>query len=152
MSLDVNWQNRQGGCRHRGGMNLIQALVRNLGTCRADVKGAIQVGSPHKNLSTEAAHRGGSACSSEEVSVMEMERRGWHVQNRFLVNSWEEELIIYANLVLCKGHEEPYEARVSSTVLWEAEGEVPSAYSTSVDFLDRLLNTFSASDVAPANV
>ena len=25
--------------------------------------------------------------------------------------------MIYANLVICEGHEEPYEARVSSTVL-----------------------------------
>jgi len=30
---------------------------------------------PHKNLSTDALHSGGVVCSSEEVSVMEMERR-----------------------------------------------------------------------------
>ena len=84
----------------------------------------------HKDLSTDAEHRGGSARSSDEVSVMEMERRGWHVQNRTLVNHKWEELMIYANLVICKGDEEPYEVRVSSTVLWETEGEVPSVYST----------------------
>jgi len=28
---------------------------------------------PHKDLSTDAEHRGGSARSSDEVSVMEME-------------------------------------------------------------------------------
>jgi len=28
---------------------------------------------PHENLSTDAEHRGGSARSSDEVSVMEME-------------------------------------------------------------------------------
>ena len=86
---------------------------------------------PHKCESTEARHRGGSARSSDEVSVMEMERRGWHVQNRALVNQKWEELKIYANLVICKGHEEPYEARVSCTDLWEPEGEVPSGDSTS---------------------
>ena len=31
---------------------------------------------PHENESTDAEHSGGSACSSKEVSVMEMERRG----------------------------------------------------------------------------
>jgi hypothetical protein len=30
----------------------------------------------HKNESTDAEHRGGSSCSSEEVLVMRMERRG----------------------------------------------------------------------------
>jgi len=31
---------------------------------------------PHKDESTDADHRGGSARSSDEVSVMEMEQRG----------------------------------------------------------------------------
>ena len=35
-----------GGVRHRGGVNLIQALVWNVGTCRPDVKGEIQVEDP----------------------------------------------------------------------------------------------------------
>jgi len=30
----------------------------------------------HENESADARHRGGSSCSSDEVSVMEMERRG----------------------------------------------------------------------------
>jgi len=30
------------GTRHRGGVTLDQALVRNVGTCRLDVKGEIQ--------------------------------------------------------------------------------------------------------------
>lgn len=30
-----------------------------------------------KDESTNAKNRGGSVCSSKEVSVMEMERRGW---------------------------------------------------------------------------
>jgi len=49
--------------------------MRNVGTCRSDVKAAYQVGSTHKILSTDAFHRGGLGRSSEEVSVMEMERR-----------------------------------------------------------------------------
>jgi hypothetical protein len=35
---------------------------------------------PHKDESTDAGHRGGVACSSDEISVMEMERRGYIVQ------------------------------------------------------------------------
>ena len=35
-----------GGFRHKGGVNLIQALLRNVGTCRPDVKGETQVEDP----------------------------------------------------------------------------------------------------------
>jgi hypothetical protein len=35
-----------GGVRHRSGVNLIQALLRNVGTCRSDVKGETQVEAP----------------------------------------------------------------------------------------------------------
>ncbi len=54
-------------------MILFQALVWNLGTCRFDVKGAIQVGKTHKNLSTDVENRGGHLRSSVENSVMESE-------------------------------------------------------------------------------
>ena len=37
-----------GGNRHRGGMNWIQAFVRNLGTCGFDDKGEIQVEAPQE--------------------------------------------------------------------------------------------------------
>jgi len=40
----------------------------------------------HKNESTEAEHRGGPPRSSEEISVMEMERRGWVVLLDLKVN------------------------------------------------------------------
>ena len=60
-------------------MNLIQAFIWNVGTCRADVKRKMQVGS-HKCESSDAAHRGGAICSSEEHSVMELERRDCVVQ------------------------------------------------------------------------
>ncbi len=35
-----------GGVRHKGGVNLVQALLRNVGTCRSDVKGETQVEVP----------------------------------------------------------------------------------------------------------
>ena len=38
-----------GGVRHRDGMNLILAFVRNVGTCRLDVKGEIQVEIPQES-------------------------------------------------------------------------------------------------------
>jgi hypothetical protein len=34
------------GARHIGGVNLNQARVRNVGTCRPDAKGEIQVEAP----------------------------------------------------------------------------------------------------------
>ncbi len=64
------------GIRHEGGVILIQAWVRNVGTCRADAKGDAQAGGPRKHLSTNAAHRGGATRSRNEGSVMELDRRG----------------------------------------------------------------------------
>jgi len=72
-------------------MNLNQALVWNVGTCRPDAKGEAQMRGPHKGESTDAGHRGGPTRISVEVSVMEMERRGWIISPYFLVNQkWEE--------------------------------------------------------------
>jgi len=64
------------GIRHGGGVTSIRARVRNLGTCRSDVKGEVQVGGPHKGESTDAEHRGGAARSREESPVMGPDRRG----------------------------------------------------------------------------
>jgi len=45
----------------------------------------------HKNESTDAGHGGGAACSREEGSVMELDRRGCVVWLYFQVNQeWEE--------------------------------------------------------------
>ena len=56
-------------------MNVAQALVRNVGTCplmlRENSKRRTR-----KDESTDTGNRGGTARSSDEVSVMEMERRG----------------------------------------------------------------------------
>jgi group II intron reverse transcriptase/maturase len=60
-------------------MNSEQALVRNMRTCRPDVKGETDVVLPHRK-STDAGHRGGPSRSSDEASVMEVEQRGWPVQ------------------------------------------------------------------------
>jgi len=64
------------GVRHEGGVIMIQAWVRNVGTCRPDAKGEIQVDSLHKDQSTEAGHRVGVAHSRVEGSVMGLDRRG----------------------------------------------------------------------------
>jgi hypothetical protein len=55
------------GVRHKGGANLNQALVWNVGTCRSDDKGETQVRGPHEGESTDAGHRGGITRISDEV-------------------------------------------------------------------------------------
>jgi hypothetical protein len=40
---------RADGIRHKGGVTIIQALVRNLGICRFDVKGAAQAETPQES-------------------------------------------------------------------------------------------------------
>ena len=79
------------GIRHEGGVTLGLARARNVGTCRPDVKGAIQAGGPREDRSTDAGHRGGAARSSDEGSVMELERRGCVVQLWPRVNRRREE-------------------------------------------------------------
>ena len=77
--------------RHEGGVTLVQALARNMGTCRLDAKGETQGGGPSKGESTDARHRDGAARSSDESSVMEPERRGGVIQLYPGTNlSWEE--------------------------------------------------------------
>jgi hypothetical protein len=53
--------------------------VRNVGTCVSMLREKSKWGT-HKGESTDARHRGGVTRSSDEVSVMEMERRGYIVQ------------------------------------------------------------------------
>ena len=79
------------GVRHEGGVILIQAWVRNVGTCRPDAKGAAQASRPCKRLSTEAGHRGGATHSRDEGSVMELDRRGGVVWGCQADNSYEED-------------------------------------------------------------
>lgn len=75
------------GVRLEDGMNLDQAQIWNVGTCRSDVKGKDQAGSPCKIEITDAEHRGGAARSRDEGVVMALDRRGcgiqpWHRVNR----------------------------------------------------------------------
>jgi len=107
------------GVRHEGGVTVILASMRNVRTCRSDVKGAGQAGSPCKTLSTEAEHRGGVARSSEEGSVMELERRGglvrWDGDGQ--PDTGKNQRDLTSGSMFCPGREEPYETRVSRTVL-----------------------------------
>lgn len=64
------------GIRHKGGVTLTQASVRNLGTCRPDAKGEIQAEGLRKDESTDAGHRGGDVRSRVEGPVMGLDRRG----------------------------------------------------------------------------
>jgi hypothetical protein len=86
ISLGGDLKTGPSGTRLEGGVNLDQALSRNVGTCRRDVKGEDQVGSSHEVLSTDARHRGRTARSSEEGPVMGLERRGCGIQLRPAVN------------------------------------------------------------------
>ena len=91
----------------------------------------------------QATPVGNVAVVSFEVSVMDMERRGWHTQATGIIQllKKEEDMMkeakpfvivrppdyVYAQNVEC---EESCEGRLSRTVLWEGEGETPSLYST----------------------
>jgi hypothetical protein len=44
------------------------ALMRNVRTCRYDVKGERQMSGPHKAESTKAWHTGGATCISDDAS------------------------------------------------------------------------------------
>jgi hypothetical protein len=79
------------GIRHEGGVTLDQALAWNVGTCRPDAKGEVQVGSPHEDESTDAGHRGGATRSRAEGSVIEPDRRGCVIRPiRGANQRWEE--------------------------------------------------------------
>lgn len=81
------------GIWHKGGVTLYQALVRNEGTCRPDVKGAAQSDSLRESQSTDAGHRGGDSCSRFEGSVMELDQRGIVAQFRCRYNSREDDAV-----------------------------------------------------------
>lgn len=73
------------GIRHIGGVTLVRAFMWNVGTWSSGVKGELEIGMPHREESTEAERRSGAVRSSEEVSVMDMERRDCIVQ---VVSDW----------------------------------------------------------------
>ncbi len=57
----------------------------NVGTCRPDAKGEVQVETP-RDERTDAGHRDGVARSSDEGAVMALERRRDTVQRYRKVN------------------------------------------------------------------
>jgi len=65
------------GARHKGGVNLIQALMWNVGTYCMMLRENPISGGPTKGESIDAYSRGGPSRTSGEVHVMRMERRGW---------------------------------------------------------------------------
>jgi hypothetical protein len=75
------------GIRLEGGVTPRQAFAWNVGTCRLDAKGKVQVGRPGEDQTTDARHRGGAARSRVEGLVMRLDRRGsgirpWQAVNR----------------------------------------------------------------------
>ncbi len=68
------------GVRLEGGVNLDQALSRNVGTCRFDAKGESRAGNPRQTVSTDAKHRGRAVRSRDEGAVMALDRRGCGVR------------------------------------------------------------------------
>jgi len=73
------------GTRHKGGVTLDQALVRNVGTCRLDVKRDVQGRNP-KDQRIDARHRDGATRSSEELGESPRERRSRVIQLEAPVN------------------------------------------------------------------
>jgi hypothetical protein len=75
------------GIRLEGGVTPRQAFARNVGTCRLDVKGNVQIGGPDKDQMTDARHRDGAVRSRAEGPVIGLDRRGggillWQAANR----------------------------------------------------------------------
>ena len=71
--------------RHRGGVTLNQAVVRNVGTCRLDVKRDVQGRNP-EDQRIETRHRDGATRSSEELGERPRERRGRVIRRDAPVN------------------------------------------------------------------
>src|SRR5215212_2615329 len=94
-------------------------------------KGRRPSGSNRKDQSTEAGHRGGAARRREEGSVMELDQRGCSVPPRPRANRYGRSSVATAkpfSIPICMGmaeHREPYDARVSRTVLGARGGETP---------------------------
>ena len=73
--------------RLEGGVTPRQAFARNVGTCRLDAKGNVQIGGPDEDQLTDARHRDGAVRSRAEGPVMGLDRRGsgilpWQAVNR----------------------------------------------------------------------
>jgi hypothetical protein len=69
-----------GGVRHIGGENLVRALVWNVGTCPLMRREKHEWEAPISVRVPMRGNRGGVARSSDEVSVMGMERKSYIVR------------------------------------------------------------------------
>jgi len=65
------------GVRHEDGVNMVQALVWNVGIYPLMVREKYKWEAPTSVRVPMQGNRGGPARISDEVSVMEIERRGW---------------------------------------------------------------------------
>ncbi len=74
-----------GGVRRRDCMNLVQALVWNVGTCWLNAKGR-EVAMSSSFASTDVSQRDGATRSSDEGAVMAVERRGCVIQPSAIAN------------------------------------------------------------------
>lgn len=74
-----------GGIRHKDGVNCMEALIWNIGTCRLDAKGKAQAENC-KCESTDEGHRGGLIGSSDEAFVMNVERSNQIIQPIEFIN------------------------------------------------------------------
>ena len=125
-----------GGARCIGGVSSSQALAWNRRTCRPDRDGRRswpREGEPQaaNTASARVPMRGTGADrprSSDEGPVMGPERRGRAVHGRLEVNPSGEEPTDRPRQKNA-GLWEPYDGRLSRTVLREREGEVPSRHS-----------------------
>lgn len=71
--------------RHRGGVTLNQAFVRNVGTCRLNVKRDVQGRNP-EDQRIDVRHRDGATRSSDELGKSLRERRGRVIRFEASVN------------------------------------------------------------------
>ncbi len=98
-----------------------------------DAKGKGTSGLNREAESTDAPDRGGLPRSSDEGSVMELERRGRVIAVEFGSTGFAgRNPIIQRKAAAFVRRHERCEARVSCTDLWGAQGEIPRAYSACV--------------------
>ncbi len=94
-----------------------------------DAKGKGASGDHREAESTDAPERGGPPGSSDDGSVMGLERRGQVIAVELGPTGYagRSPIVQQKAAAFVRWHE-PYELRGSRTVLWGARGEIPRAY------------------------
>ena len=103
-----------------------------MGACCLDAKEETQVKGPHNDENTDGGHRSGPTRISIEVSVLEIERRGWIIQPYCLVESLSK----YDGLLFYYPEIPHISLRHSVDRLEKAGQKVPLTFSNSL--YDRL--------------